>query len=356
MLLLLLRALLFWLSLFEWLAGRRGWWGLTWLGRRAPRAPLGLIALAALLSLPAGRARRALGLALAAPLALGLQVGAGSLRNRALNPLLRLHPGRHADRTVDSVRIAMPEGYLPAIHVTPHTGAAMAVAVLHGSGDHKLAYTWWIVDALLAQGIAALLIDLDGHGENPRPQRFPQIGEDVAAAVDWLRARHPRVGVLGISLGGCIAARAVADGVAVDALAVLEAPPALRFTQADMRREALALAQPRLLDLFGDCTAYQLASTWSTAPIRAEISTWNLIDALDLLGSLPKISAPLLLVYGARDAIVKPAQATQVRAAMPPHAAFRLEPGASHLTLILSGQTLRMVAEWLRDRLRAEGS
>jgi alpha-beta hydrolase superfamily lysophospholipase len=265
--------------------------------------------------------------------------------------MLRLRPGRHADRTVAEIQIPMREGYLPALHLAPHAGATMAVCVLHGSGDNKTAYMWWPADALLAQGIAVLLVDMDGHGDNPRPQRFPDIVEDVAAAAGWLRERYPRVGVLGISLGGCVAARAVAGGVALDALAVLEAPPQLHFTRADMRREALALARPRHLHVFSDATAEHIVRTWSTAPIRAEISTWDLIAALDLLGSLPQIAAPLLLMYGANDAIVKRAQAEQARRAAPPGATFHMVPGASHLTLILNRDVLREIAAWFAGAL-----
>jgi alpha-beta hydrolase superfamily lysophospholipase len=339
------RALLFWLSLFELLVGWRGWRGLSWLGGRQ-RLLLPLPA-AALLGMRANWGRSAVSLILALPPALLLQFAASSLRNRALDPRLRLRPGRHDDRDVEGLHIPMREGYLPALHIVPRSGAAAAVCVLHGSGDHKTAYTWWLADALLAQSLAVLLIDLDGHGENPRAQSFPEIVEDVMVAAHWLRERYPRVGVLGISLGGCVAARAAADGADVDALVVLEAPPVLSFTKADMRREAMALARPRLLALFTDCTVEQIARTWASAPIRARISTWDLIAALDLVGSLPRVGVPTILLYGANDAIVKPAQAEQVRRAVPPGASFRLVPRASHLTLILDRELLREIGGWL---------
>jgi pimeloyl-ACP methyl ester carboxylesterase len=213
-----------------------------------------------------------------------------------------------------------------------------------------------LVDALVGRGLAVLLIDLDGHGENPRPQSFPQILEDVDVAVGWLRPRYQRVGVLGISLGGCIAARAVADGLSVDALALLEAPPALRLSAADIRRitvrEAAALARPYLLDLFGDSTVYHIYRAWEYPPIRATIGTWDLFDALDLLGSLPKISAPLMLMYGGSDAIATPRDAMRARAAMPSGASFHIIPWASHMSLILTPRSLRVVGEWLESSLR----
>ena len=347
------RALLFWLGALEWLAGRQGWWGLSWLGRGPQRtiiAPL----LAAPLGMPGGSVRRALGVALAAPLALAIQIGASSLRNRRADPRAGLRPGPHPDRRVEHVQIAMDQGFLPGILAAPGEETAAAVCILHGSGDHKGAYTWWMVDALLARNLAVLLIDLDGHGENPRTQQFPAILGDMGAATDWLRGRYRRVGVLGISLGGCIAARAVADGAPADALVLMEAPPRLQFSRADMRREALALAHWPAMQVFRNTSVHQIVDTWSTAPIRAAISTWDLIAALDLLGSLPRIGAPLFLLYGGRDAIVKPAQAAEVRAAAPPHARFWLVPGASHLTLFLRRDVQEQIAGWFASQLHGK--
>jgi pimeloyl-ACP methyl ester carboxylesterase len=182
--------------------------------------------------------------------------------------------------------------------------------------------------------------------------------DDASVAVAWLRERHRRVGMLGVSLGGSIAARAAADGLAIDALALLETPPQLHFTAADVRREALALTEPFLLDLFGEVTPaflgytiYDLVRVQSTPRIRCTIGTVDLIAALDVPGSLPRIAASLLLIYGARDAIVKPRQAEQVRQLMPPGARFHMIPGASHLSLTLAPTTLRLVGDWMAEHL-----
>src|SRR5262245_1346139 len=96
---LLWRAFLFWLSVFALLAGWRGWWGLTWLGRAFPRRLL-LLPPPALLGARAGWRRGAAGLALTAAPALLLQVIASSFRQPRLNPLLRLVPGRYDDRVI----------------------------------------------------------------------------------------------------------------------------------------------------------------------------------------------------------------------------------------------------------------
>lgn len=344
------RALLFWLALFELIAGWRRWWGLSWLGPALPRGLL-LPLLGALKGWRANTGRWAACLALALPPALLLQITAGSLLNPLLNPLLRLRPGRYHRYTIDRLDLPMREGHLPALHVVPRGGASAVVCVVHGSGCDKTSYAWRLVDTLVERGLALLLIDMDGHGENPRAQSFPAITEDADVAVAWLRERYRHVALLGVSLGGCVAARAVADGVLVDALVVLEAPPLLRYTQIDVCREAFALVRPYLLDIFNDCTAQALMNAWEYPPIRAAISTWDLIAALDVSGSLARIDMPLLLIYGASDAIVKPAQAAQVWAALPAHAAFHMVPGASHLTLILTPQALQIVGQWLETTL-----
>lgn len=346
-----LRALVFWLGLFEVLAGLRRWAGLSWLGRAG--WGLALLALGLLWPERAAPRRLALALGLTAAPALLLQIGAASLRRAALDPLRRLLPGDQERYRVERLDIPLSEGCLPALLIVPRAGAKAAVCVIHGSGCNKTSYIWRLVDLLTERGVALLLIDMDGHGENPRPQSYPAILEDVTAAVGWLRGRYARVGLLGISLGGCLAARGVADGVAVDALAVLEAPPKLIFGREEIWREGLALAQPGLLDMFCDCTPLNLYRAWASTPIRATISTWDLIDALDLLGSLARVRAPLLLLYGARDAIVKPAQAEQARRAMPPDATFRLVPSASHLTLILTPLALQEIRRWAERHLLA---
>ncbi|MDW8147758.1 MAG: alpha/beta hydrolase [Roseiflexaceae bacterium] len=280
------------------------------------------------------------------------------MRRRSLDSRATLKPGLYDDCTVARVDIPMPEAFMPGLYVVPRAGAQAAVAVLHGSGCDKTYFAWRLTNALLRQRIAILLVDLDGHGENPRVQRYPQILECAVEAVCWLRDRHPRVGMLGISLGGCIAARAAADGLAIDALAIMEAPPVLHFDNHDRLKEARTLLQPYVIDLLREASiahlgsaVYRLVRAQRTPNIRAAISTWDLIAACDLRGSLSRLTTPLFLVYGERDAIVKPAQAEEVWRIAPPGATMLLVPDASHLTLILHPEALRRTAAWMARQL-----
>ena len=355
---LFLRALLLALVIYEFLSDLRGWRGLSW-GHPALRPFLAIAALALHPRNTSWR-QRLPALALAAFPAFIIQAIVAGVRRRTLDPMATLQPGVQRDRTVARVSIPMSEAFMPALYIVPRSGAHAAVAVLHGSGCDKTYFTWRLTNALLRQGMAALLVDLDGHGENPRLQRYPQMLECATEAARWLRARHARVGMLGISLGGCIAARAAADRMSIDALAIMEAPPRLTFDNRDRLAEARALAQPYVIDLLGEASilhlgraVYRLARAQRTPGIRAAISTWDLIAACDLCGSLARLTTPLLLVYGERDAIVKPAQAEEAWRAAPSGATMLLVPDASHLTLILHPEALQRMAEWMADRLNA---
>lgn len=350
-------AVALWLGLLEVLASRAGLAGLSWGGRWA--AVL-LVGAAGLRGRPGPGA-----LAAALPAAVAAQVGIAALRRRGLNPKLLLLPGEYGDRRIERVDIAGAHGPVPALYITPAGGARGAVCVAHGSGCDKTFYAWRLADELVAAGVAALLVDLDGHGESERPQAYPEIVESVAAPARWLRERHGRVALIGMSLGGAVAARAVAEGAPCDGLALWGAPPRLRLSAAEYRRaqvrEGLRIGRPTLIHLFRDGTAYHIVRAWRTSGIRAQIGTWDLFEALDLLGSLGRIRGregrpALLLVYAGRDAVLHPGSEGEVRAATAGWGGFRLVRGASHVSLPIEPETIRVTVGWLGAVLGGGGA
>lgn len=352
-------ALLTWLALFDAAAGLAGWRGLVWSSGRLR----GLPALALLLpALQRERRPRAVGLGLALLPALGLQFLLATLRRHRHNPRQLLIPGDYADRRITRLDIPTATGPVPALAIEPLTEAVAAVCVAHGSGCNKTFYAWRLVEALVAQRMAVYLIDLDGHGESPRPQDYPAIIENVGGTVRWLRTRYNRVAAIGISLGGAVAGRAAADGAPLEALVLLEAPARLRLTVRDIRRiqvfETLSLLRPAVLDLLAEGSPYHVIRAWESPRIRARIGTWDLFDRLDLLGSLKRLGhaetqLPLLLIYAGSDAIVSRKQAALVRAHMPAWAEYHMRPRASHISLPIERVTIRIVADWLAQQVGA---
>lgn len=346
-----LAAVGFWIGVLNGLAAMAGWRGLTWsesLGwptfiALALRERPGPIAL--LLAFPAG---------------LALQVALATLRRWDLDPKRALLPGAHPGYHVTRVDVPAAYGPVPALHIVPTGGSTAAVCVAHGSGCDKTFYAWRLVEELTGRGLAVLLVDLDGHGESPRPQSFPEIIESVAGPARWLRERYARVGLLGMSLGGAVTVRAVADGAPCDALALWAVPPRLRMSAAEYRRarrvEGLRLIRPQVLHLFRDGALHRVVGAWRTSGIRARISTWDLFDALDVLGSLRRIMAqakrpPLLLIYAERDGVLPARAEATICAATAGWGEFHLVRGASHVSVAIELETLRRTSAWFRAQL-----
>jgi alpha-beta hydrolase superfamily lysophospholipase len=343
--------MLWWLLLAEVAASLARWHGLVILGRRWLASTIGAFAgLSWLLwqssvsvGVPAGTIAALLGLLLFGLLALW--------RQRDRRPATVLAPGERNGRRIAEAAIPIAGGPMPALLVEPVGGSTAAVLVVHGAGNHKTFYAWPLLHGLADAGFAVCAIDVDGHGDNPRVLDLPDVLDNIAVGVAWLRERYANVAVLGISQGGCLAARAVASGVAVDALIILEAPVTVEVTKAVIRREMRTLALPATWALHRDVGTLGLARGWRTRPTRARIGTVELIRRLDLLDSIVRIRCPLLLCYGGSDAVVPPAQAHAVAAAAPPGTTFVLVPRATHLSLSIDGRVIRLARDWLRRNL-----
>jgi len=188
-----------------------------------------------------------------------------------------------------------------------------------------------------------------GHGASRRILDLPAAIEDVRATVEWLRARARWVGVIGISLGGCVAARAAAEGLPMDALAILESPAALRITRQTIRNEWRTLGRRATWALHRYAGTLPLLRVWRTEPTRSRISTMELIHQLDLIGSVRRVRCPVWLCYGGADLVATPEEARRIAAAAPPGTSLVLIPRATHLSLPLDRRALNALCRWLQQ-------
>ena len=156
-------------------------------------------------------------------------------------------------------------------------------------------------------GWGALMPEYRGFGGNPGKPTEAGMIQDVRAAYAALRNMDisaNRIVLYGESLGTGLAVR-LATEVPVGAV-ILESP----YTS------ILAIGQKR----------------FPYAPV-----SWLLRDRFDLLGRIPAISAPVLVMTGGRDEIVAPAMGHAVFAAAPEPKTFWFAAETGHNDLVSAG-------------------
>jgi pimeloyl-ACP methyl ester carboxylesterase len=265
------------------------------------------------------------------------------------------------------VRIPDGEAEIPGYLLRPATAeqkspaSGAAVCIVPGAGDTKTSFKWRLIRVLLDKGLTVLTIDPPGHGDNrQRVLSYPDCLSAIPAAVQFLcdQPGITRVGLIGISLGGALAIRALAEEVKVgrdqvQALVVFATPVRLDYHRALVYREAWrTLFRSPVMSLFKETTLRQIRESWSTGGYRSHHRTNELFDLLEPAKSIGVLDGiPILLVYSQRDPIA-PADQAQVMWRAASHAAFLQEKKASHVMLTLSPQINGQVAAWLSDQLR----
>lgn len=346
--------------------------GVAWRGPRGLSLTQGHRVLGALL----GAALSVAGLALAAarPLsivawcalpaaaaAMGLLAAISSWANRDLHPPDARLPGPGDPWTCERVWFVDGGVYTPALYLHPAQPCGAAVCWVHGTGDEKAHFKWPIARALAGRGIGVLTFDLPGHGEHPRTFSLPGALTAVPAALSYLAGRPDvdagRVGVLGVSLGGALLIRALAEaspeGPRPAAICLLQTPCALWLGLGLFAREALGTAALPALSTLADTSVANLVRHYRRhpRPRLAQPIEWIFDDLAPAryVSRLPRV--PLLLIYGRRDPVAPPQHGRRLYARAVGSKEWRLVRGASHLSLIFVEGTAQRVGEWFASRL-----
>jgi pimeloyl-ACP methyl ester carboxylesterase len=158
----------------------------------------------------------------------------------------------------------------------------------------------------LAENRTVIAVDLQGHGRTPlgkRAFKVESIGDDMAALVKQLG--HPKVDVVGYSLGGGVALRmALQKPQAVRRLVLASAPYSDDGFYPEIKAQQVQVSA-KMAPAMKDTPMYK--SYAAIAPNAAEFP--RLLDTLgdymkkkyDWSAEIPKLKMPVMLVYGDAD-------------------------------------------------------
>jgi pimeloyl-ACP methyl ester carboxylesterase len=262
--------------------------------------------------------------------------------------------------------VTIPDGEhppIPGLLLRPHAPTGAAVCLVPGAGDTKLNFKWRLVQALLSEGLTVLTLDLPGHGDyRQRPMAYPDTLSVIPAALNFLKSQPgmTSIGLLGISLGGALAIRSLAEALdrtegsesLVKALTIVATPTRLDSSKAMFYREAWRtyFGSPSL-SLLREISARQIRQSWYTGGYRSRHSTAELIELLNPLAGIQQLrETSILLVYSRRDSVSPPTMAQAMQQTAPWSLLIEANR-ASHVMLIFSPEINREIAEWLRKEL-----
>jgi carboxylesterase len=244
-----------------------------------------------------------------APLLLAAAAGAGALRLRA---------ARRAERAYAARRPPGHDGVVPGAEgFTLEGTTGRALLMLHGFGDTPQTLRY-LGERLHAAGFTVHAPLLPGHGRGLRDFAAATADDYASAArseLAQLRARARWVGVIGLSMGGAVAARLTAESDDVRVLALL-APyltPPRAVALVGRVAPLWSMAVPYLGGRGGDASVHDPVArnasfAYGTFPPRAV----RALCATAAAGrrALPSITVPTLVVHSREDNRIPYALAT----------------------------------------------
>ncbi|WP_069884446.1 alpha/beta fold hydrolase [Streptomyces luteocolor] len=234
---------------------------------------------------------------------------------------------------------------MTAVHVEEAGASGPLLVCLHGIGSSSAAFAPQL--AGLAAHARVVAWDAPGYGKSPDPEGPLDLDGFADAAADLIRSYGPSAHVLGVSWGGVIALRlAVRHPDLVDSLIVADSSAGSGTDPekaAGMRRRAAELAElgprafaerrgPRLLSPDAPDALVERAVAAMAAAVRLPGYAYaaESMAAADLLGELPAITAPVLVVCGDQDRVTG-VEASQAVAGALHKTAYVIVKDAGHL-------------------------
>lgn len=273
------------------------------------------------------------------------------------------------EQTRDTAWLDMPDGQPLRLHDWPLPQARGGVLIVHGLGEHAGRYAN-LARWLNTQGYTVRAWDQRGHGESPGPRGVLGHPDDLLADLSVVHADYARtLGtaplLLGHSMGGLVALRAVLDERITPKALVLSSPALRSHASKGLRRLAATLAHllPNLplrngLELERLSHDPQVIAAYRSDPLCHDRISPRLADFIfragdSCIADASRLEVPTLLLVAGDDALVDAAGSRDFSAAAARtkqlttryfaalyHELFNeAEPGR--------GQVLRQLQDWL---------
>ncbi len=240
------------------------------------------------------------------------------------------------------------------VHLPEGPGPHPGVLMLHGfTGDKVESHFLFIktARALARAGLAAMRFDFRGSGESEgrfQDVTIPGEIEDALAMFDWFARREDvdgeRLAVLGLSMGGCVAAHVAGADSRVKALVLWGAvadPIGLfqELSESTPTPPPLGWQEDGTFDAGGHLIGQQFMTT---------------LAGVNPLAALDGYTGPALILHGTQDPTVPPKHATMYAQALGNRAKLVWVEGADHTFSAHAWEefAIRTTLAWLQDSLR----
>ena len=210
---------------------------------------------------------------------------------------------KHLDPALEVVEIVCDGLSIKAHFRVPEQSAPVPAVLIMCGADVFKEDRGWAAELALKNGLAALVMDAPGTGEN----QFPWAPESVVAweaAIDYLMERpevdQSRVGAFGISRGGySVLQLAGTAPEKVKAVIAIAGHPFHNEPSEEEMTEILKTRNERAKFRFGQEDGPTWVPKWSAEKEIAMSKVWS----LESLGLVEKINMPVLMINGDQDGL-----------------------------------------------------
>ncbi len=271
---------------------------------------------------------------------------------------------------------------ISAVLFRPSTSEpAPALIVCHGAGEYKENY-FEMCERLCEKGVAALAMDMHGHGESGGERYYVDMREwvaDVVAAVEFL-SRNPqieggRIGAFGLSSGGTAILEAAMVEPRLKALVTLDATvrtsmPLVavlflkllvllgtikrKLTSQDLRLSLLKFLESVRMAADPEVDRRLRSSPASTAAFRSFPFPGGAQSFfVDTLKRVSGISIPTMVLWGEEDQLDSPETARLLYNALLCKKRLHIIPGNGHVGHLDRNrdQVFALTADWALENL-----